>query len=285
MLWNIFFFICLALLAPVRETAHPAAVFPGRDGLLLVATAKDGFALAADGSSRNADDTVSEARKIFPVGRQGAIALAGTLSIQDPLDRPFREEVNIARITETWLNAHPAAEIETANRGINALVTASLNKFFATRNPGVDGGKYKFGVIVAGHAEGRPVLIATRYFIPRAKGQLAHEEKTSGPGFPGSVMIFGSAKIQAELVAGKSDSLKEFKAEPSIKEFRSSRLADAPVQEYADLFDTILRAAESEEGGKFAGGQSIVAPPNRIATVTSKDGFAWSKGTTSAVGR
>ncbi len=282
---NILVFFCLALLAPARETTHPPTVFPGRDGLLLLATAHDGFALAADGSSRNADGTISEARKIFPVASHGAIALAGTVSIQDPLGRPFREEVNIARIAETWLNAHPAAEIKIANREINVLAAASLNKFFATRDPGVSGGKYKFAVIVAGHAEGKPILIVTRYFIPKAKGQLAREEKTSGPVLPGSLMVFGSTKVQTELVAGKSDALKEFKGEPSVKLFRSSRPADASVQEYAALFDTILRAAESDEGTRFVGGQSIVGPPNRIATVTTKDGFVWSKGRTSAAGR
>jgi hypothetical protein len=282
---NIFLFLCLTLLAPAREAAHPPTVIPGRDGLALIAIANDGFALAADGSSNNADGTVSEARKIFPVGRHGAIVLVGKVSIQDPLDRPFREEVNIVRIAETWLNAHPNAEIDTASNEINRLVETALNKFFATRDPGLDGGKYRFGVVAAGYLAGKPTLAETRYSIPIRKGQLAGTARGFRGMFPGSLMIFGNAKVEAELVAGKSDTLKEFKAEPSIKRFHSSRPSDASVQEYADFFDTILRAAESDEGKRLVGGQSIVAPPNRIATVTTKGGFAWSKGTTAAVGR
>jgi hypothetical protein len=276
---HIFLFACFTFLfASARETTHPTDVFPGRDGLVLIASASDGFALAADGASNNADGTVSEARKIFPVGKHGAIAFAGTVSIQDPVDRSFREEVNTTGIAEIWLNSHPDVEIDAAGREINALVTAALNKFFATRNPGADGGKYKFGVVIAGYVAGKPALTATRYFIPTGKGQLARTEKISSEIFPGRLMIFGNARVQTELVAGKSDALKAFKAEPSVKQFRSSRPTDASAQEYASLFDVILRAAESDEGKKFDGSESIVAPPNRIATATMKDGFVWSKG-------
>ena len=279
---HIFLFVCFTFLfASARETTHSSAVFPGRDGLLLIASTSDGFALAADGSSNNADGTVSEARKIFPIGKHGALALAGTVSIQDPIYKPFRQEVNITGIAEIWLNSHPDVEIDTASREINALVTAALNKFFATRNPGADGGKYKFGVVIAGYMAGKPTLTVTRYFIPIGKGQSARTEKIPGAIFPGHLMIFGNARVQTELLTGKSDALKAFKAEPPVTQFRSSRPAGASAQEYASLFDVILRAAESDEGEKFAGGQSIIAPPNRIATVTMKDGFAWSKGAAS----
>jgi hypothetical protein len=284
MLKQAFLFVCFTfLLAAAREAAQPAVVFPGRNGLVLIAMANDGFALAADGSSSNADGTVSEARKIFPVGRHGAIALAGKVSIQDPLNRPFREEVNITRIAEAWLNAHPDVDVAAANREINALVAAALNKFFATRNPGADAGAYKFVVIVAGDAAGKPALTVTRYFVPKAKGQVARAEQTSSVAMPGRVLVFGSTRFYTELIAGKSDALKVFKAEPAVRQFRSLRTSETSAQEYADLFDTILHAAESDEGKKFDSGRSIVAPPNRIATVTTKDGFAW-KGTGPAGG-
>jgi len=276
---HIFIFACLALLlASAQEAIHPPAVFPGRNGLVLVASANDGFVLAADGSSSNADGTVSEARKIFPVGRHGAIALVGTVSLQDPMGRPVREEVNITRIAEVWLNSHPDVEIDTASREINALVETALNKFFATRNPGLASGKYKFGAVFAGFIAGAPRLTATRYFIPAGKGLKARIERTSSAALHGRLMIFGSTRVYAELVAGKSSALTAFKAEPPVKQFRASRAASASVQEYASLFDVVLRAAESDEGKKFDGSKPIVASPNRIATVTMKDGFAWSKG-------
>jgi hypothetical protein len=49
------------------------------------------------------------------------------------------------------------------------------------------------------------------------------------------------------------------------------------MQDFVNLFDTILRAAESEEGKKFDHGSSIVASPNQLSTISQKDGFVWKK--------
>jgi hypothetical protein len=36
-------------------------------------------------------------------------------------------------------------------------------------------------------------------------------------------------------------------------------------------------ATESEEGKNLTGGYTTAAPPNRLAAVTAKNGFAWSR--------
>jgi len=228
--------------------------FPGRIGLVLIAATHDGFAVAGDGAQANADGTASEVQKVFQVGKYGAIALAGSVSIQDPIDRPVREEINISRIAKTWLDSHPDAGLETANREINSLVTQTLAKFFSTRHPGAQAGKFAFAIICAGFVDGKPFTYGNNYFTPISPGKAARAEKIPGDIRTGEVWVFGTVK-------NKLHAARPFQ--------------DFSVQEFVDLFDAALRDAESEEGKKT--GSSIVAPPNRFATISVKDGFTWKK--------
>ena len=120
----IFLTCLLSSLALVGQTGDMVHVFPGHTGLVLITTTHEGFAVAVDGAQSNADGTSSEVQKLFPVGKYGAIAFAGNVSIQDPVDRPVREEVNISRIAKTWLDSHPDAALEMANSEINTALTA-----------------------------------------------------------------------------------------------------------------------------------------------------------------
>src|SRR5947207_819731 len=130
----IFLTCFLTWLALVGQTGDMVNVFPGLTGWVLIITTHEGSALASNGVHSNADGTSSEVQKLFPVGKYGAIALAGNVSIQDPVDRPVREEVNISRLAKTWLDSHPDAGLEMANTEINSLVAQTLAKFFSTRN-------------------------------------------------------------------------------------------------------------------------------------------------------
>jgi hypothetical protein len=264
----------LALASQPADTIH---VFPSHTGLVLIGATSDGFAIAADGAQSNADGTASEIQKLYQVGKYGAIAFPGSVSIQDPMNRPVREEVNISRIAKAWLDAHPDAGLETANREINSLISQVVAKFFSTRDPGPQAGKFAFAIICIGFVDSKPMMAGNKYFMPVSRGKSPRVEKAPGTTKPGEVWIFGDGKIPEELMKGKLNALKKFKAEPSVNRFRSSRTQDLTAQDFAGLFDTILQAAESDEGKRFDHNSSIVAPPNRLATISVKNAFAWSK--------
>src|SRR5258706_14538518 len=81
-----------------REREHKKIkVVIGHGGLALLARTTEGFALAADGSSFNADGTVSLADKLLAAGKHGALLLGGTVAIQDPVGPPVRQEGNVSR--------------------------------------------------------------------------------------------------------------------------------------------------------------------------------------------
>ncbi|MBZ5520870.1 MAG: hypothetical protein LAP21_01295 [Acidobacteriia bacterium] len=273
--------ICLlSLLAPAgeREKEHRKIhVVIGHGGLVLLAGTQEGFVLAADGSSFNADGTVSLADKLLAVGKRGALLLGGTVAIQDPVGRPVRQEVNVSRLAAAWLQSHPDIEIDAASRDLNTLITDTLARFYATRDPGADADKYKFEVILAGFVGGQPSITRTRYFIPQAKGGKVRTENVATAVKPGELLAFGPVRVKDELLRGKSGALKTFKAEAPVRKFRASAPGTLSPQDYIDLFDVILRAAESAEGKKLETTGAVVAPTNAFATVTAAEGFAWKK--------
>jgi hypothetical protein len=260
-----------------KEKARPVHAPQPSVGLTLVTRTGDGFALAADGAQANADGTLSQVQKLFPVGKNGALVLAGTVSIQDPVDRPVREELNVANIADGWLKGHPDADIKTAAREIKAQIADTATKFFAKRQLGAAPGKYAFAVIFVGFANGKPWSFETRYFIPAIKGKPMRAEQTLRVLAPGEIQVFGSSKVEQELISGTSAALKEFKAEAPIRRFRSQRSRKPTLQDYLDLFDVILRASESEQGKTLTSGRLTAAPPNRFATLSATDGFMWGK--------
>lgn len=262
------------LLVPARESAPAPHVVPAKVGLVMIGATPEGFALATDGSSLNADGRVSLEQKLFQAGKQGALALAGSVSIQDPIGRRVREEVNIARIAGAWLAAHPDVDVQAADREVNAAVAAGVNKFLSTRDPGAAKGAFKFAIVVAGFIEGKPTVVTTKYFFPAVKGKAARTERTVALAKAGDLWIFGSSSVPLELLTGKSNALEKLKADPAVSKFRSGLDASRADQDYLALFDRILKAAESEPGKKLDGKRAIVAPPNRFATITLKDGFA-----------
>lgn len=265
-----------SLATPTRETAPAARVFPSSAGLIFISSANDGIAVAADGASFNADGTVSQAQKLFPVGKAGAVAIAGSVSIQDPVTRPVREEVNVSRIAAAWLDSHPDATLDVAAKEINAAVAEATAKYFSTRPPGADMGGFKFALIFSGLADGKPVIKATRYYMPLAKGKAMHSEPVAGEIKTGQLWILGQSRVAQALLANSSPSLAKFRAEVSIRKLHSSRPAELTAQDYVNAFDAMLRATESNEGRKMIVGKAAVAPPNKLAII-SKDGFAWSK--------
>jgi hypothetical protein len=271
----IFLACLLSSLALAGQTAERVHVFPDRTGLVLFASTHEGFAVATDGAQANADGTASEVQKLFQVGKYGAIALAGSVSIQDPIDRPVREEVNASRIVKAWLDSHPDAGLDLANREINSLVSQTVTKFFSSRNPGAQAGKYAFAILSVGFVDGKPLTAGNRYFIPLSKGKPARAERISATASSEFVWGHSRMSVVTELLGGKSAALKEFKSEPSVKKFHSSAHQSLSTQDFVNLFDTILRAAESEEGKKFDHGSSVVAQPNRLAIIFQKDGFVW----------
>src|SRR5437016_9328990 len=201
---KIFFVFLLNSLALAAQTADKVHIFPGRTGLVLMGATHEGFAVATDGAQTNADGTASEVQKLFQAGKYGAIALAGSVSIQDPIDRPVREEVNISRIAKTWLDSHPDAGLEMANTEINSLVAQTLAKFFPTRNPGVQAGKYAFTIICIGFSDGKALVAGTKYSMPLAQGKAARMEKLSVNIKPGTIWGHGSGKVLEELTSGKT---------------------------------------------------------------------------------
>jgi hypothetical protein len=264
------------LFAPARDSAPAPHVVPAKVGLVLIGVTQGGFAVGSDGSSLNADGRVSQEQRLFQAGKQSVLALAGSVSIQDPIGKRAREEVNIGRVAGAWLAAHPDVDLPTAEREVNAAVAAAVNKFLSARTAGAEGGAFKFAIVATGFLDGKPAVIATRYFMPGAKGKTVRSERTSAPAKAGDMWIFGSSSVPMHLLTGKPNTLEKFKADPAVRKFLSSSNTSLVEQDYLSLFDHILRAAESDQGRKLDGRRAIVAPPNRFATLTAKDGFAWS---------
>jgi hypothetical protein len=239
--------VCFFTVAAVAR-AQQTHVTPGRVGMVMVANTSDGFALAADGVSTNADGTLSTVQKLLPAGKNGAVLFAGAVSIQDPVGRPVREEVNVARIAAAWLDAHRDATIQAADTEINAAVSQAVTKFFSTRNPGAESGGYRFAIVFAGFAESKPIVSVTRYFIPVAKGKAPRTAHASYFPKAGDAWILGGSR-------------------------QSWKLTGSSMQDKLSSFDAILKTAE-EHSGKTARARTAVTPPNRFATITVKDGFA-----------
>lgn len=268
------FFVCV--LATAGERFPAPHVVPARVGMVLIGATPQGFALATDGSSLNADGRVSQEQRLFQAGKHGAILIAGSVSTQDPVGGRVREEVNVGRIASQWLAAHPDSDLQTADRELNAAVTSAINKFLFTRNAGTQGGAFRFSILAVGFVSGKPTLISTRYFMPRAKGKAMRTERTSAVAQPGEIWIYSRSSVPLELLTGKSNTLEQFRSDPAVEKFRSSQSADLAKQDYLALFDRILKASESDQGKELDGNRAIVAPPNRFATVTVEGGFNWS---------
>lgn len=266
------FLLCLtALSAQSRPHAQPH-LYPGRTGLTLIALGDNGFAVAADGAQLNADGTVSEVKKVFQIGKTGAVVLAGNVSLQDPVTRPVRGEFNAARITELWLNAHPDVTFEIASRELSTVISQAGGHFFAHRSPGSQAAK--FTLVFLDYEGGKPSFSGWRYFMPTAAGQPMRNEKITPAMQPGEIWMFGLVKLSQELLTGNSRAVKALKDHSSIAKIRSSR-AERSAENFAAAFDAMLRAAESPQGGKFQSARAVIGPPNRVATITEERGFAF----------
>src|SRR5690348_17192678 len=132
--------VLMGCVIPGFGQPHPHSVhlrqFGGNTGLVLIASARDGWAIATDGAQVNADGTVSRAEKLFPIGKTAAVAIAGSVSIQDPVGRPVREELDLVEIVKGWTDSHPDASLDNAIREITELVSQKSNHFLSARNPG-----------------------------------------------------------------------------------------------------------------------------------------------------
>jgi hypothetical protein len=264
---------CLAGFSALGQTVR---IISGRGGLVMVARAGEDFVVASDSAVLNADGTLSTIQKILPVGKNGALLLAGMVSLQDPVSKPVREEVNIARIAASWLAAHPEADIHTAREQIDSQVVAALVKFFSVRNPGAEANQYKFTLIYAGFLDEKPVCNATRYYLPAARGKNPRAEDLFATLESGEARIFSGSGAVRELLNGKSHDLSEFKADPAMRKLHGAGRQGLQAEDYLRVFSTTLGAAESAEGLKLDSGRAIISAPNKLATITRKDGFAWS---------
>lgn len=277
MIRPIFLVLCLtAVAAQPRPTAQPHS-YAGRTGLTLIALANDGVAIASDGAQMNADGTISEVQKIFAVGKTGAAILAGRVSTQDAVTRPVREEFNASRIVELWLNAHPEASFETVQRDLSGLMLQAANRFFSRRKVVAEAGKYRFSLLFVSYAGGQASLSGSRYFMPAAKGGPMRTQAISAVPKIGEMWMFGLVKTPQELLAGNSTALNRDKADPAISKFRSAKPGQVSAQDMLSVFDVVLQATESPEGRKIDPGKAVIAPPNRLATITNETGFSFGK--------
>lgn len=245
--------------------------------LFLAAYTPYGFALAADGASLAPDGKVRQAQKMFQVGKSGAIAFVGYPTVQDSGDR--KEEVDAVAIGTKWAAAHPDADIRIANTEINSIIASSWTRFFATRDPGEAAGQMRLRVICIGLADGAPVAIRTKYFVPEGSGKSTRTEvlasmEPARPDLPW-ILELGKWKTAEELTAGKSPAFRSFKSEPPMQKFRLSRGNGLSLQDFVRTFDVILRATESEEGKQFDTDPAVVGPPNRFALIEPVKGFSW----------
>jgi hypothetical protein len=269
----IFSFTSLLSGVDVHPVPHRVAAYSFHEGLVLIGRAHDGVALASDGAVLNADGTVSEIQKIFPVGKYGAAAFAGSLSIQDPVGAPVREEVNVVRIASGWLDAHGDATVAFANQEINALVADALKKFFSTRDPAASN-KKTFAIIFVDTSKSIS-RTATFYELPPAKGKPPSTRVMTDSTNREAMWIFGELKVQRELLKLNSTLLPGFQRDSSVKRIQGQTTSELSTTDYLSFFNSVLQAEESTQGRRLAGKDFHIAPPNRFATLTEADGFAW----------
>jgi hypothetical protein len=262
------------LASQAAKTGSSVHAFPGRNGIALIAMGQNGFALAADGAQYNADGTVSQTQKILQVGKMGAVIFAGKSSQQDPVTRAVREEFNPLRIATPWLEKHPDVSIDKASVELGAILSDAANKYFSQRVTEKDANKPAFAAIFVGYANGQAFIKGNRYFLPAAPGKNLRAEIVTATPDPGEIWMLGLTKAAQELMTGKSAALSKLKAAPAVTKLRSANPTEISAQDYASAFSTVLTAAESSEGRKFDPGPALVGGPNRVATITSKDGFA-----------
>jgi hypothetical protein len=263
----IIFLSCVtALLAQPHSQSRHLKQFGGNTGLVLIASARDGWAIATDGAQLNADGTTSRADKLFPIGRVGAVAIAGSVSIQDPVGRPVREELDVAGIVRTWIASHPDASLDSGIREITGQVSREAIRFFSARGPGKHAGEYRFTLIFAGYTNQKPVIIGSKYFAPIAKGRPPKIEPIAVSATPGTILVFGPGAVAAEVFDGNSASLKKFKSSDAIANYKSSSPQSLTAQQLSTVLGTILDATESAQGKAFSR-NSKVAAPNKIITV------------------
>lgn len=266
---------CVTALFGQKQSRFPRLkTFGGNTGLILIASAKDGLAVATDGAQRNADGTTSRADKLFPIGKDGAVAIAGSVSIQDPVVRPVREELDIPEIVRTWTDSHPDAAMDAGIREITALVTSESNRFFRARDPGKNAAKFRFALIFAGYLNQKPAIMGTRYFAPAAQGKPPRVEPITVSADPGSIVVFGPGSVATQLINGNSSSLKKFKFSAAIENYRSSSPESLTAEQFSVVLSTILEATQSLEG-KALSGSSTVAPPDKRAIIRPDRGFSW----------
>ncbi|HET9837043.1 MAG TPA: hypothetical protein VFR84_02330 [Candidatus Angelobacter sp.] len=247
-------FVISRIGSPAMGSAGTLYTAPARVGLVLVGATADGFVLAVDGSSLNADGRISQEQKLFPVGRRAAVAIFGAVSVQDPVGAQVRGELNVSRIVDAWLKAHPETDLAAADHGLNSEIAGAANQFFSTRDPGAARGAFKFGVVLAGFADGKRVVNTTRYFMPAAKGRPVRVERTSTPVRDSDVWVFGNSAGVREML---------------------SRAVQKRESGYAMLFRDAINLAETPENRRRDGRKAVVAPPNRLAIITPNDGFLW----------
>lgn len=241
--------------------------FGGNTGLVLIASARDGFAVATDGAQVNADGTISRAEKLFPIGKDGAVAIAGSVSIQDPIGKPVREELDLVGMVKGWIDSHPDASLDAGIHEITELASQTSNRFFSAREPGKEAGAFKFALIFVGYSDQKPVITGTRYFAPTAKGKLPKTESIEAPADPGSILVFGPGAVAMELLTGKSAALKKFSSSEAIQNYRHSSPTSLTAEQFSRVLSSIVEATESAQGKALAHG-SAVAPPNKVLTIT-----------------
>ncbi len=262
------------MVSQAPKTGPSVHTFSGRNGIALIAMGQNGFALAADGAQYNADGTVSQTQKILQVGKMGAVIFAGKSSQQDPVSRAVREEFNPLRIATPWLEKHPDASIDQASVELGAILLDAANKYFSKRVTAKDANRPAFAAIFVGYVNGQPFMKGNRYFLPPASGKNMRAEIISASPNPGEIWMLGLTRAAQELMTGKSAALSKQKAEPAVEKVRSAKPGEISAQDYASAFNTFLTAAESSEGKKVDPGPALVGGPNRVAIITSKEGFA-----------
>ncbi|HET7873612.1 MAG TPA: hypothetical protein VFL42_13930 [Terriglobales bacterium] len=268
---------CIATaFAQSPSAGQRVVLFGGKTGLVLIAAARDGFAIATDGAQSNADGTISQAEKLFAIGKEGAVAIAGAVSVQDPVTRPVREEFDVAGMVGAWVDSHPEASLDSAIREISTMVSNNANRFFAARVSQKDAGQYKFTLVFAGYNGDKPVLTGTRYYMPLAKGKPMKIVPITAEIKAGKLFVFGPGAVADQLLSGTSTSLKKFAAEAAVKKYRSLRAGQLTAQDLGQLFRVILQATESPEGRKLSG-KIFVAPPHKLGVIIPKQGVNLSK--------
>jgi len=241
--------------------------------MIIVSATKSSIIIGADSglvsSSSNGEAISNRERKIFPIGRNVACFLTGTISVSFP---GSAEKINLPNDVRRWAAQHPHAGVRDAYQGLTDLVeTKHANARSREPQP-----HSITSVGCVGFDMGTPIVIASDFYVQAdSKPKII---KTENSLLPGLVIPLGP-KVATEILRGEGNALASFKSEAIIHKYREARekgtLASLTERDLILLSSACLNDSETRAARDFDPQAVEISGPNHFAVINQSRGFRW----------